>query len=340
LESAIRAVDPGKVVLVHMSLANQPRISVIILSYKKFEQTTSACLRSLVLDPQFPTWEVVIVDNDSGPETRSAIAVFNEEFPAVRLVLNETNLGFAGGMNSGLRAAGGDVICLLNSDTVIAQGAIGRLAANLWSDSTLGMAGPVTNEAGNEQKIFVSDRNSVESILNEGTRYANCGSSGRILAYRLDFCAVALKREVYEAIGGLDEGFGRGYYEDFDYSLLARKAGFELAVAEDAFVYHQGSASFGSVNKETKVLIAANKRRVIERHGADTIFPHLRDANLSVLRQYVDQLQAGLPPPTLRIRNRFALAAAERPRSPFKRWRYMRKFDLIASRLRLAPDSA
>lgn len=316
-----------------MSVANRSRVSVVILSYKKFEQTTSACFRSLVRDPQFPTWDIVIVDNDSGPETRAALLALSEEFPAVRLVLNETNKGFAGGMNSGLQVAGGDIICLLNSDTVIAQGAIGRLAQCLRGERNVGMAGPVTNEAGNEQRIFISDRSSAESILDEGTRYANCGPGGRILAYRLDFCAVALRRDVVEAIGGLDEGFGRGYYEDFDYSLLARKAGFDLAVADDAFVYHQGSASFGSVSKEMKTLIAANKRRVIERHGADTVFPHVRDANLSVLRQYADQREAGLPSPTYRIRNRLAFANAEQPRSPLKRWRYRRRCSAIVRRL-------
>ena len=137
---------------------------------------------------------------------------------------------------------------------------------------------------------------------------------------------------MYEAIGGLDEGFGRGYYEDFDYSLHARKAGFELAVAEDAFVYHQGSASFGAVSKEMKALIAANKRRVIDRHGADTVFPHVRDANLSVLRQYADQQEAGSPSPISRIRNRMEFANAEQPRSPLKRWRYSRRRSAVMCR--------
>ena len=316
-----------------MAAIDHSCVSVVILSYKKFEETTSRCFRSLALDPQFPNWELVIVDNDSGMETRRSLEALQQEFPTIRLVLNETNMGFAGGMNTGLREAKGGVICLLNSDTTITEGAIGRLAQTLHGDSKLGMAGPVTNAAGNEQKIFVSDQSSVESILDEGTCYANCGPGGRILAYRLDFCAVALKREVYEAIGGLDEKFGRGYYEDFDYSLRAKNAGFDLAVAEDAFIYHQGSASFGSVSKTMKALIAANKRRVIERHGADTVFPHVRDANLSVLRQYADRLEAGALAPTYRIRNRLAFANAEQPRSPLKRWRYGRRCSAIVRRL-------
>ena len=142
-----------------MAAIDQSRISVVILSYMKFEQTTFACFRSLMLDPQFSNWEIIIVDNDSGMETRRSLAALKQEFPTVHLVLNETNMGFAGGMNVGLKEAKGDVICLLNSDTMIADGAIGRLAQRLQDDSELGMAGPVTNVAGNEQKIFISDQN-------------------------------------------------------------------------------------------------------------------------------------------------------------------------------------
>ena len=319
----------------------KPLTSVIILSYRKFEQTTAACFRSLTLDPQFPDWEVIIADNDSGPETRRALAELGEQFPAARLLLNESNLGFAGGMNSGLREATGDVICLLNSDTVIAEGAIGRLADRLRAERRLGLAAPVTNAAGNEQKIYLSTEASPEAVIREGAQYANCGPGGRIRAYRLDFCVVALSREVYEAIGGLDEAFGRGYYEDFDYSLRAMNAGFDLEVAEDAFVYHQGSASFGSANKEMKALIAENKRRLIEKHGTDTIFPHLRDANLSVLRQYTERMAAGEFPPAYRIRNRLQLASSGQPRGPLKRWRYRRRLAEVSRQVSVvAPDLA
>jgi GT2 family glycosyltransferase len=316
-------------------LSNQ-NISVIILSYKKFAETTAACFRSLTLDPQFPEWEVIIVDNASGPDTRQSLKKLADQYSTVRLVLNETNLGFAGGMNAGLREATGDVICLLNSDTMAATGAMGRMANQLRGDKCVGLVGPVTNAAGNEQKIFLESEGPGEQVIAEGERFANCGSGEKILAYRLDFCAVAIKREVVEAIGGLDESFGRGYYEDFDYSLRAKLAGFELEVAEDAFIYHQGSASFGPVSSEMKALIAANKDRITQQHGRSTLFHHVRDANLSVLRQYAEQMKVGQSPPDYRIRNRLKLAEAEQPRSPLKRWRYKRRLASVIRSLELA----
>lgn len=305
------------------------KISIVILSYKKFAETTEACFRSLTLDPQFPEWEMIIVDNDSGLDTQRPLEKLADQHSNIRLVLNETNLGFAGGMNTGLREATGDVICLLNSDTMAATGAIERMANRLRSDERVGLVGPVTNAAGNEQKIFIESEGPGELVISEGERFANSGAGGRILAYRLDFCAVVLKREVFEAIGGLDENFGRGYYEDFDYSLSARAAGFDLEVADDAFIYHQGSASFGPVSSDMKALIAANKSRIMQKHGRSTHFPHVRDANLSVLRQYVEQMEAGQPPPDYRIRNRLRLARAEQPRGPIKRWRYKRRLALV-----------
>jgi GT2 family glycosyltransferase len=311
-----------------------PITSVVILSYKNFEQTTQACVRSVLRDPMCSQWEIIIVDNDSGPETRRSLTEFANEFPAVRILLNERNLGFAGGMNSGLVEATGDIICLLNSDTMVAEGAIGRLADRLRANDRLGLAGPVTNAAGNEQKIFVEPAASVDDILTAGRRYMNSGPSEDITAYRLDFCAVALKRQVFDEIGGLDEQFGRGYYEDFDYSLRAKRAGFDLEVAEDAFVYHQGSASFSSVSKELKTMIKANKHRLIRKHGRATLFPHLRDANLSVLRQYAGRLGSGQSVEKYRIRNRLLLAQADRPRSLIKRWRYLRRLAAVEKSLR------
>ena len=308
--------------------------SVVILSYKKFAETTAACFRSLTGDPQFSEWDVIIVDNDSGLETQKSLIELASQQSNVRLVLNKENLGFAGGMNTGLREAFGDVICLLNSDTMVATDAVGRMANRLRSEERVGLVGPVTNAAGNEQKIYLETEGPGELIIREGERYADAGSGGKVLAYRLDFCAVALKREVYEAIGGLDESFGRGYYEDFDYSLSAKAAGFQLEVAEDAFVYHQGSASFGPISSEMKALIATNKKRVIQKHGRSTNFPHIRDANLSVLRQYAEHMNAGRPPPEYRIRNRLSLAAAEQPRSPIKKWRYNRRLLSVSGSLR------
>jgi hypothetical protein len=78
-----------------------------------------------------------------------------------------------------------------------------------------------------------------------------------------------------------------------------------------------------------KALIADNKKKIIEKHGRSTVFHHVRDANLSVLRQYIEQTNAGRLPAPYRIRNRLRLARTEQPRSPLKRWRYERRLAAV-----------
>jgi len=308
--------------------------SVIILSYNKFAETTGRCLDGLADDPQFPTWDAIVVDNASDEKTRTLLAAAAQKHPSLRVILSESNRGFAGGMNLGMRQARGDVFILLNSDTVVPKGMIGRIADAVRSNPRTGLLGPVTNAAGNEQGIFTSGED-VRKALEEGLAFANAQAASRpVPAYRLDFCCVALSRDAYEEVGELDEAFGRGYYEDFDYSLRARQAGLELGVIEDAFVYHQGSVSFKSLGKETRNLIARNKVLLLKKHGKGVWFPHSREANLAVLRHYALLSRTGGAPPRIRILNRLAFARANQPKSWWKRWRYGRQLAEVEQSLR------
>lgn len=314
------------------SLDRQPP-SVIVLGYNRFRETTERCLASLAEDPDFGSWDVVLVDNGSDANNCDAFVQAQIRYQAVRLLRLEQNAGFPGGMNAGLRGVHGDPIFLVSSDVLIPSGTIGRLLAALDSHSRAGLISPVTNAAGNEQRILIELQQPESVALEQGRVFAEAGEGECVSAYRLDFCCVGLRRKVYETIGGFDETFSPGYYEDFDYSLMAREVGFELLVAENAFVYHEGGGTFGKVSAENQTLIARNKQRFLDKHGRNTLLPHVRDANLAVLGQYAEQAEGGSPPPALRIANRIRLAGTDVPRSFFKRWRFRRKVAALQKRL-------
>jgi GT2 family glycosyltransferase len=80
------------------------------------------------------------------------------------------------------------------------------------------------------------------------------------------FCLL-LTRAVYEAIGGLDERFGMGFFDDDDLALRARRAGFELAVAHDLFVHHFGSRTFTGNGVDAEALLEENARRFGKKWG-------------------------------------------------------------------------
>lgn len=314
------------------------KTSIIILSFNNYEETTGKCLNALAADPNFSKWEVIVVDNASDANTQRQLAEAKRHYPGVNFVLNERNIGFAAGNNIGITLATGDIIILLNSDAFPSPGMLNRLIEHFAHDTKLGMVGPVTNAAGNEQCIYTGT-GGMEEKTHEGLRYASGGQRDTLPAYRLDFFCVAIPRGVLDQVGLLDEDFGRGYYEDLDYSLRVKAAGYKLGVAEDTFVYHRGSTSFGKLPRETKELLKRNKRLIAKKHGAGVIFQHARLANLAILSQYLGEKIAGEEIPGHRITNRLQLAQSGLPRSWFKRWRYLRQVKQITQKLMDASHS-
>jgi GT2 family glycosyltransferase len=308
------------------------KISIVLLSYNYFNETTKLCFESLAQDPHFNQWELIVVDNGSDDESPEQLRTLQKEYPSTRFIFCEKNLGFAGGVNTGIRQAKGQVVVLLNSDTICPTGMITRLADYCREDERIGMIGPVTNAAGNEQAIYTSCRD-VEGIIAEGLLYANSGGPISLDAYRLDFCCVAIRGEAIAKVGLLDEGFGRGYFEDFDYSLRVKERGFRLSVAEDVFVYHRGSTAFGRLRDETRRLLKHNRRRIIDKHGASVLFPHTRECNLSILAQYLQKKTCGDAVSQYRIINRMQRAENDKPKNWLKRRRYLQRVNTMARQL-------
>jgi GT2 family glycosyltransferase len=311
------------------------KISIIILSFNNYQETTGKCLNVLSSDSDFRNWEVIVVDNASDTNTQQQLAEATHRYPEVNFVYNSQNVGFAAGNNIGIKLATGDIFILLNSDAFPPPGMLGRLIEHFARDTQLGMVGPVTNAAGNEQCIYTK-ANNMEEKIKEGLLYATSGEHITLPAYRLDFFCVAIPRHVFKLVGGLDEKFGRGYYEDLDYSLRVKAAGYRLGVAEDTFVYHRGSSSFGKIPSETKALLKRNKRIIIQKHGLGVIFQHVRQANLAMLSQYLSDGTTGIKVSSYRIANRFQQAHSGLPKSWFKRWRYLRAVATIEKSLRHA----
>lgn len=308
------------------------KISIIILSFNNYQDTTGTCLKMLADDPDFMDWEVIVVDNASDSFTQQELFKAQHLYSNVTFIFNQRNLGFSAGNNIGIRVATGDLILLLNSDAFPPSGMIARLAEHFNGHTTWGMLGPVTNAAGNEQCIFTQSC-TMEGKIAEGIQFAQNGPHEVLDAYRMDFFCVAIPHEVIDKVGLLDEDFGRGYFEDFDYSIRVKQAGYQLGVAEDTFVFHRGSTSFGKVSPETKALIKRNKRLVFSKHGRNIFMPHIRLANLSVLKQYLSKKLSGGNVSEYRIANRLQHAKIGLPKSWFKRWRYLRSVATVEKNL-------
>lgn len=242
---------------------DEPVVSVVVLA-RDHLALTQACLDSLERRSDYPQLEVIVVDNASTDGSREWLQAWARETSTAghvrRLVLNEANVGFAAGNNAGLRIATGEVLVLLNNDTRVSQGWVRTLCGHLRRDPTLGLVGPVTDNIGNEAKI-VFDAASPQALYAAATDYTLRHPGGEFPLDTAAFFCVAMPRAVYEALGGLDEEFGLGFFEDDDYCRRVQQAHYRIACAEDVFVHHHLSASFDRIDRaERDALFARNKR--------------------------------------------------------------------------------
>lgn len=242
------------------------KVSVIIVTYNNVDLNRQ-CLESLFGRNEWPNVEVFAVDNASKDATPAYLLEAEKQYPNLRVILNDDNRGFAAANNQALNLATGDVLILLNNDTVSPRGWIAALLRHLWSDRTIGLIGPSTNAIGNEGMIDVTYKD-VADMPRFAAEYMRANDRKTFDIPMLAMFCVAMRREVYEQIGNLDENFGMGMYEDDDYAHRMKLAGYRVVCARDAFVHHWMKAAFGKIpTAEYQKLFEKNRAYYEEKWG-------------------------------------------------------------------------
>ena len=267
----------------------QPAASIIILTYNNLEFTRQ-CVESVLEYTHDLGYELILVDNASSDGTQDYLRLLANAHPNVRFLLNEKNEGFARGNNLGAAMAQGAVIVFLNNDTIVTHGWLPGLL-NKLEDPKVGMVGPVTNSSGNESRIKV-DYTSIEEMPDFARKLSEVQSGKSFEISMLAFLCVALRREVYEEIGPLDERFGVGMFEDDDYALRLKAKGYKLLCVEDVFIHHWGSATFSRLDAaEFWSLFQRNLRLYEEKWGVRWLpHPFRLEFIPEQLRQMIDGL--------------------------------------------------
>ncbi len=215
-----------------------PVVSIVIPVFNQWEFTRQ-CLESIRAHTTV-NHEVIVVDNASTDKTARGL----REFPEVRVIRNGENVGFPGAVNQGMRVALGEYVLILNNDTIVTEGWLSRMLEVAESKAQTGIIGPVSNAVSGIQ----IDKEAAYSDIPGMHRYAaqkRGERKGKLLEFpRVAFLCTLIKRSVLDAIGGLDERFAPGNYEDDDFCLRAQLAGFNTVVAADVFIHHFGSKSF------------------------------------------------------------------------------------------------
>lgn len=232
--------------------SHTPELSIIIVTYNPGE-IFFLCLESLrqaLID--LPT-EILVIDNNS---TDGIVEQATLRYPEFQLIKNSDNKGFAGANNQGLAMTKADYVLLLNPDTIIRGDALQQMLSLLKAQPKVGMTGP---------RIFHGNGDLVVSAFGPFTPYAILGSYLALhkiipsAGYRkhhkeiryatqpfevswIQGCAIMLRHQVYEQIGGLDENLFL-FCEEPDFCLRATRGGWKVMFNPKAEIEHHESTS-------------------------------------------------------------------------------------------------
>jgi GT2 family glycosyltransferase len=246
---------------------------VLVLSHNKREATLR-CLASVARLRYHPR-EVVVVDNGSTDGSADAVAA---EHSGVRLLRSGRNLGAAGGRNLGIEYARAHLpfsyILFLDDDATVDERLADELVAALRTDATAALATPKAYRAGSPGVIASAGGMRVRlgrgAIADIGGGERDRGQFERPCA--VDACAgfaVLARRDAIERVGGFDEAFNPYGWEEVDWSLRLRRAGYTIRYAPGAIAEHAG----GIVGRGGRVAAYEHQRyanfvRLMRRHGS------------------------------------------------------------------------
>ncbi|WP_396129889.1 glycosyltransferase [Bacillus subtilis] len=240
------------------------KTSIIVLTYNQLA-LTKQCLESIWKHTNNDCIEVIVIDNGSHDGTRDYL----KQITSIKAIFNKTNEGFAKACNQGLEVASGDNILFLNNDTVVTNQWLEPMIKLLYQDDKIGMVGPVSNYVSGPQQVPVNYTN-VEEIEDFSRLYClqQRGRSKAVLRL-VGFCLL-VKKKVLDEVGGFDERFVGGSFEDDDLSLRVLQAGYQLKIALDSFVHHHGHATFtGNPDLSISQLYEENRQRFIDKWKVD-----------------------------------------------------------------------
>ncbi len=236
------------------------------------------CLNSVLKHSRYP-YRIIIVNDGSAEPTTLWLESFNKRHDNCSLLVNKVAKGYTLAANEGLRESSADMVVLLNSDTIVTKGWLDKIAMCAFSSDRIGIVGPLSNTASWQSipEICNDQGDWAENNLPPGRSIEWMGDVVESYSCRIyprlpilnGFC-LAIKRAVIDTVGIFDEvTFGKGFGEENDYCLRAGKFGWEMAVADDTYIHHSQSKSYG--NEKRARLCEHADRQLKNKHTEEAV---------------------------------------------------------------------
>lgn len=282
------------------------KVSIITVNFNQ-SRVTQEMLDSIYEVNTYPALEIIVVDNASTP---NPVPGLQKMYPNVKFIRSETNLGFAGGNNLGIKEATGDYLFLANNDTEFTEELIERLAGTLDTHPKAGMVSPkiryfdqpeMLQYAGFTGMNYFTARNSCigRYETDNGQHDHRTGETGYVHG-----AAMMVRRDAIDKAGMMPENYFL-YYEEMDWCERIRNAGYTIWLNMQALIYHKESVSVGGKSALKEYFMNRNRILFVRRnspvHARIAFWPYYLCMVFSRnMLNYVRQKQWGFIPVLLR----------------------------------------
>jgi GT2 family glycosyltransferase len=217
------------------------KVSIIMLGYNKLEYTKLA-VDSLYKYTSHIDFDFISVNNGSSDGTRE----YFESLPNKKKINFETNVGGDKAFNEALKYCDGEYTVFLNNDLILTENWLDNLIKVMESDPKIGIAVPACNFSSNYQVISANYSN-LDELDKFAKKYNKSYSDKWEERLRLVLYAAIFRTKDLKDIGGLDEVYSPGSFDDDDLSYRYRRAGYKLIFAKDTYIHHYGSITMKDV---------------------------------------------------------------------------------------------
>jgi GT2 family glycosyltransferase len=242
------------------------KVSIITVNFNQ-PRVTEELLKSI--PDTYTNIEVIVVDNGSNGNLSTE---WQSNYPEVKFIRSERNLGFAGGNNLGIKNATGDYLFFVNNDTEFTADLVAQLVSVFDKNPSVGILSPKIKYYSNKMLIQYAGYTPMNyyTCRNRciGLRETDNGQYDNITAPTA-YChgaAMMVRKDAIEKAGMMNENFFL-YYEEVDWCEHIKKAGYEAWVCTDALIYHKESVSVGKKSKLKEYFMNRNRILFIRRNA-------------------------------------------------------------------------